>query len=182
MQSYRTKSQLPDHIEFFKRLFIRITLSLILSLVLVYITKFFFLFPYTIANDFMAPEYKKGTRVFITYLFQKDKLLIGDVVLVKLNSDSSVLLARIVGRKGDRVSLRNKKLFRNGNQIAETEKIQFTDKRSPFAGSFSKRDNLDEILIKEKTYFLLVDNRDEGLDSRELGLISQDAIIGKVLF
>ena len=92
------------------------------------------------------------------------------------------MLARVVGRKGDRVSLKNKKLFRNGNQISESDKVIFTDKRSPFAPSFSRRDNLDEILVKEKTYFLLADNRDEGIDSRELGLIAQDSILGKVLF
>ena len=101
---------------------------------------------------------------------------------MKVNSDSSVLLARVVGRKGDRISIKNKKLFRNGNQISETNFVLFTDKRSPFSGSFSKRDNLDEVLVKEKSYFLLADNRDEGIDSRELGLISQDSILGKVLF
>lgn len=182
MQNYKSKSQLPDHLEFFKRFFIRLSVSSLLSLAIVFITKFFLFFPYTIPNDFMNPEFKKGERVYITYLFQKDKLLIGDVVLVKLNPEGSVLLARVVGRKGDRVSLKNKKLFRNGNQISESDKVIFTDKRSPFAPSFSRRDNLDEILVKEKTYFLLADNRDEGIDSRELGLIAQDSILGKVLF
>lgn len=130
----------------------------------------------------MEPEIKKDSRIFLSHLFQKDKLLIGDIVFVRIN-EREALLARIVGRKGDRISIKNKKLYRNGNQIAEsTDKIHFTDKRSPFAGSFSKRDNLDEILVKDKTYFLLVDNRDEGVDSRQLGLIQQDSIIGKLLF
>lgn len=181
MTSYRTKSQLPDQIEFLKRIAIRISLSLVLAFAFVYITKFFILFPFIITNDFMTPEFKKGSRVYISYFFQKDKLLIGDVVLVKLGSDSSVLLARVVGRKGDRITLQNKKLIRNGNPISEN-KIQFTDKRSPFSASFSKRDNLEEVLVKEKTYFLLSDNRDEGIDSREYGLFFQDSIIGKVLF
>lgn len=182
MQSYKAKSQLPDHIEFFKRLFIRILISILLSLLLVYTIKYFFLFPYTITNDFMNPEFKKDSKVFITYLFQRDKLLIGDVVLVKINSEGNVLLARVVGRKGDRVSIKNKKIFRNGNQINEGTKIIFTDKRSPFSSSFSRRDNLEEILVKEKTVFVLADNRDEGVDSRELGLFPEDSIIGKLLF
>ena len=182
MQSYKAKSQLPDHIEFFKRLFIRIIVSVLLSFVLVYTIKYFILFPYTITNDFMNPEFKKGTKVFITYLFQRDKLLIGDVVLVKVNSEGNVLLARVVGRKGDRISIQNKKIFRNGNQINEGTKVLFTDKRSPFSTSFSRRDNLNEVIVKEKTFFLLADNRDEGIDSRELGLIAQDSIIGKLLF
>ena len=98
MQNYKSKSQLPDHLEFFKRFFIRLSVSFLLSLAIVYITKFFFLFPYTIPNEFMNPEFKKGSRVYITFLFQKDKLLIGDVVLVKLNPEGSVLLARVVGK------------------------------------------------------------------------------------
>ncbi len=182
MQSYKSKSQLADPVDFIKRIVIRISVSLVLALIIAYTLKFFFLFPYTIANDFMAPEFKKGSRVYMTYLFQKDKLLIGDVVLVKLNSDASVLLARVVGRKGDRVSIKNKKVFRNGNQIVEGGSVQYTDKRSAFAASFSRRDNFDEVIVKEKAYFLLADNRDEAVDSRELGLISQDSILGKVLF
>ena len=179
MKSYKPKSQLPEHLEFFKRILIRISLSLFIAVTIAYAVKFFF---YTITNEFMAPSFKKGSKVYISHLFSKDKLLIGDVILVKVNSDSSVLLARVVGRKGDRISIKNKKLFRNGNQISETNFVLFTDKRSPFSGSFSKRDNLDEVLVKEKSYFLLADNRDEGIDSRELGLISQDSILGKVLF
>ncbi|MBP9885624.1 MAG: signal peptidase I [Leptospiraceae bacterium] len=182
MKSYKPKSQLPEHLEFFKRILIRISLSLFIAVTIAYAVKFFFFFPYTITNEFMAPSFKKGSKVYISHLFSKDKLLIGDVILVKVNSDSSVLLARVVGRKGDRISIKNKKLFRNGNQISETNFVLFTDKRSPFSGSFSKRDNLDEVLVKEKSYFLLADNRDEGIDSRELGLISQDSILGKVLF
>lgn len=182
MKSYKPKSQLPEHLEFFKRILIRISLSLFLAFVIAYAVKSLLFFPFAITNDFMAPSFKKGSKVYISHLFSKDKLLIGDVVLVKLGSDSSVLLARVVGRKGDRISLKNKKLFRNGSQVSETSFVQFTDKRSPFSESFSNRDNLNEILVKEKSYFLLTDNRDEGVDSRVLGLISQDSIIGKVLF
>ena len=182
MNSYKPKTQSLEPIDIFKRIVIRISISILVAVLVAYAIKFFFLFPYTIANDFMAPTFKKESRIFITYLFSRDKLLIGDVILVKVGSDSSVLLARVVGRKGDRVSIKNKKVFRNGNQISETNLVQFTDKRSPFSSSFSRRDNLEEVIVKEKTYFLLVDNRDEGIDSRELGLVSQDSILGKVLF
>ena len=182
MKSYRPRAQNTDPVEFFKRIFIRIFLSLFIAILIAFAIKMFLFFPYTVTNDFMEPSFKKGKRYYISHLFSKDKLLIGDVVLVKVDSESSVLLARIVGRKGDRVSIKNKKLFRNGTQISEKNNLQFTDKRSPFTGSFSRRDNLEEVLIKEKTYFLLADNRDDGIDSRELGLISQDSILGKVLF
>ncbi|HMW05559.1 MAG TPA: signal peptidase I [Leptospiraceae bacterium] len=182
MHNYKSKSNLSDPVEFFKKLGIRVTISVLIAFLIAYLIKFVFFFPFTVQNDFMAPEIKKDKTIYLTHLFQKDKILIGDIVLVRIN-ENQVLLGRVMGRKGDRISIKNKKLYRNGNFIQESsDKIQFTDKRSPFASSFSKRDNLDEVLVKDKTYFLLVDNRDDGIDSRQIGLISQDSIIGKLLF
>lgn len=51
-----------------------------------------------------------------------------------------------------------------------------------FPKSFSGRDNIEEVFVKDRNFFLLSDNRDECLDSRELGLISEEKIIGKMVF
>lgn len=127
---------------------------------------------------------KKDKIIFVTPFFNKGNLKVGDVVLSKnpLNEET-VFISRIAAKSGDKIHISNKKLYRNMNPISEESKsIQFTDKRPSFPRSFSKRDNFDEVFVKDRSFFLLSDNRDESLDSRELGLISEEKIIGKMVF
>ena len=75
---------------------------------------------------------------------------------------------RIVGVPGDTVALVNGVLYVNGEAIEEA----YIEHRS--------RDNMPEITVAEGSYFVLGDNRPNSNDSRFVGQLTRDQILGKV--
>ncbi|MCE9500555.1 MAG: signal peptidase I [Leptospira sp.] len=179
----RNKESKQDSRKSIQRIIIRILISIFAGSILALTIRQFLIYPIRMENNFMAPEWKTGKLVFITPIFRKENLLIGDTVLSRSPLDPQrVFISRIAAKAGDKFEIKDKDTLRNGNPIRlNAGKVLFTDTRV-FPSSFSKRDNTGEIYVKEGTFFLLSDNRDESLDSRELGLIPESNIIGKIIF
>jgi signal peptidase I len=137
----------------------------------------FFLTPVAITTATMEPTLKMGDSAYV-YKWQKAKdLPIGEIVLAQ--RESGYLLARILGRPGDRIRLENKTLIRNGEVIPpELYPIQYKDNRPPLPADFTPRDSMAEIRVPEGHLFLLADNRDEAMDSRFIGTIPMEQIVG----
>jgi signal peptidase I len=158
------------------RIGFRLGISILISLFIVFILRTFFIFTYIIPNDSMLPNFPKDKKII---LYKSSQFFLGDVVLIQ-QSKNSAFLARIVAKEGDRIFLKDKNLNRNGNFVSE-KFVEFSDKRV-LSSRISKRDSMEEMVVTEKSYFVLVDNRDLGIDSRELGFINKKDILGKVLF
>lgn len=122
----------------------------------------------------------KGKKVFFKKNISDSNLNIGNILMVK-RGDDSIFIGRLFGKPGDKIFIEDKKISRNGVFMKDKFGV-FNDTRAPLEERLSNRDNLNEFTIKEKQYFILADNRDIGIDSRELGLVSLDSIIGKVWF
>ncbi|WP_100747375.1 signal peptidase I, partial [Leptospira ellisii] len=110
---------------------------------------------------------------------------LGDLVLAKHPTQTeTVVFLRISGKPGDTVQMKNKVLFRNQNPEDDAGSgkgftLQFEDKRGPFPASFSGRDNGEPIILKDRDYYLLCDNRDSCSDSRDFGPVPIENIVGK---
>lgn len=174
----REKQKSPKQI--LSKLILKVSILIFGAYVFIFFVKEFFMFSYIIPDSKMEPSLTKGKKVFIKKNISEKNLYINDIVLVK-NFSNEVFLSRIIARSGDKIYIEAKKVFRNGNEITSKE-IKFTDKRPPILLRISNRDFYPELNIKEKEYFLLSDNRDEAIDSRQLGAIYLDSIIGKVWF
>jgi signal peptidase I len=108
-------------------------------------------------------------------------------------------VARVVGIPGDQIQVRSGRLIRNGKLIDEPYcQIPYSKELDDFPPStqVSRSDFLRELqkqsygntLIKDKpfavpvgTYFVLNDNRNAIFDSRLVGPIKQEIIIGRVV-
>jgi signal peptidase I len=86
------------------------------------------------------------------------------------------IVKRIVGIGGDRISLRARQLYLNGEPLEEPH-VQYTE---PFfyGGEFQ------ELIVPEGTVFLLGDNRDQSKDSRfwETPFLPLELVKGRALF
>lgn len=130
----------------------------------------------------MLPTYSAEYRLYFTPIFSEKNLYIGDVVLAEHPKQKGhSFVARILGKPGDRIEIQNKELIRNGVSVLESQ-IQFEDKRPSLPVTFSHRDNLPEVYLQPGQYFLLCDNRDSCLDSRQIGPVSESQILGKMVF
>lgn len=94
--------------------------------------------------------------------------------IVVFNYNNSKLVKRIIGLPGETISYKDNQLYINNRQI---ENINLEAYTYDF-----ELEELGFKTIPEGYYFVLGDNRINSLDSRSIGLISEESILGTTNF
>lgn len=115
----------------------------------------------------------------------------GDIVIFDSEVSDKRLVKRVIGEPGDIVALKQNKLTINGKAInyktvasssssvdrienlADSTHIVRTDKQQTLQSSF------DSVLVPPGYYLVLGDNRDHSADSRMIGFVPRDEIVGR---
>jgi signal peptidase I len=135
--------------------------------------------PILIDSVAMEPTLTAGKSYMMQTWVNPKNLILGDIVLCKL--ESGVIASRILGKPGDRIRIDQKIIYRNGEALpSNLYPAIFKDERQSLPISFTERDTKEEIRIPEHQFFLIGDNRDESMDSRHLGSIPQDCVLGRI--
>lgn len=103
----------------------------------------------------------------ISYRFDDIKRF--DIVVIKYNDE--YLIKRVIGLPNEKVEYKNNKLYINNKKVNENfyhEKTEDFDLES-----------LDATKVCSDCYIVLGDNRANSMDSRIIGFISREDIIGK---
>lgn len=138
-----------------------------------------FITPYTITDDSMMPNLKKGDIIFI---HKTNNYAFGDIILFKSPVEpEKVLLKRVVAKAGDIVEVKNKVFYRNNTKVNFKWNTISPDLRI-FPLNYSTRDIYPLIKIKQGTFFVLGDNLDTSMDSRAFGPVREDSIIGIMVY
>ncbi len=106
----------------------------------------------------------------ISYHFRKIKRF--DIVVIDL--DNEFIIKRVIGLPGEHIEYKDDTLYVNGKKIEEDFYHKKTD-------DFSLED-LDSTEVPEDCYFVLGDNRQNSMDSRIIGFIPKDKIMGLTSF
>lgn len=132
-----------------------------------------------ISNETMVPALLPGDHVIAhRAAYHEAEPQRGDVVVYRYPDENGTLfLHRVIGVPGDRIDVHNQVVSRNEETVAEPY-AQHTD-RSSMAGNV--RDNLGPVIVPPDAYFVLGDNREESLDSRFLGPINKEYILGRAV-
>ncbi len=99
----------------------------------------------------------------------------GDIISLDYE-DTKYLIKRIIGLPGETVEIKNNELYINNTLYEEDylpDDLVYPD--------FSLSD-LGYSVIPDDMYLVLGDNREDSLDSREIGLIKKEEINGKIIF
>lgn len=133
-----------------------------------------------ISNEAMVPALLPGDHVIAhRAAYHAAEPQRGAVVVYRYPGENGTLfLHRVIGIPGDRIAIRHQVVSVNEETLTEPD-VQHTD-RSSMAGNV--RDNLMPMTVPPDAYFVLGDNREESLDSRFLGPISKEHILGQALF
>lgn len=153
-----------------RRLFPPSGFSILLALTLVVVFIRLFLFsPYTVHGESMSPSLKGEERIIVNKLkYRIDPPDYGEIVVFQ--SEGKNLIKRVIGLPGDVIHIENGYVFRNGKRLEEpyiNEKVQ---------GFLQQTE-----VIKDHV-FVLGDNRNNSLDSRQIGLIPMDQVVGRADF
>jgi signal peptidase I len=131
----------------------------------------------------MEPNYHSGERILVDRITKNiSPLKRGEVVVFYPPSDDSKhYIKRVVGIPGDIFKIINCEVVvtRNGEHYFLDEEY-LSDSVCTEAGSSIREGR--SIKLEEGEYVLLGDNRGQSLDSRNLGTIEKDRIIGRVVF
>lgn len=160
---------LRDVKEFLKDTFKYILTIVVVLVIIVYIASL-----QQIVGSSMMPNYQNKD----IYLLEKYYYKVFDIErfdVVSLNYDAEkYLVKRIIGLPGEKVEYLHNDLYIN-NVLIEEEFMAQDEYTEDF-----KLDELGYKVIPEDMYLVLGDNRDDSLDSRDIGLIKKEDILGRI--
>ncbi|VUD40490.1 Signal peptidase I [Thalassocella blandensis] len=115
----------------------------------------------------------------------------GDIVIFESQAADKRLVKRVVGLPGEKVELRANKLIINGQPVAYRREAMYTDftlKQEALPGQShlirieaqaSPLSNMSAVTVPPGHYLVMGDNRDNSADSRVIGFVPRDEIIGR---
>lgn len=148
---------------------------LLLAFPLLFINYLFLFRPVQISGNAMNPNYVNG-QYYITNI-QYGSLNKEDVVVFGYpNKRDKSYIKRVIGFPGDTLMISNGNVYVNNQLLDESEYIGAEIRT--YGGTFLKEGQ--SITVPEGSYFVMGDNRLESKDSRELGFVPKENIVGKV--
>lgn len=129
----------------------------------------------------------------------------GDVVVLKSPENGRRLIKRVIGEPGDALALRGNRLYVNGRRAeyapidgkiaeridAEADPLRRTiawegigEERYPVmvTPALHRRGaDFGSMVVPEGHYFMMGDNRDESRDSRAIGAVARELILGRAV-
>lgn len=137
----------------------------IIILIVVILIRSFIITPAIVNGDSMKDTLLDNEVVLVNKIsLRTSGLKRFDVVVIK--SSEGTIVKRVIALPGEKVEYKNNVLYINDKKI-KTQKFKNTE-------------DFKYEKIEKNHYYVLGDNRDVSLDSRAIGTISEEEIIGKV--
>lgn len=176
----KTKSKIREFIEAI------LTAFLIAAFIISFVVQAF-----KIPSGSMIPTLLVGDHLFVNKFiygvkipfFRKTIIPItdpkrGDIVVFIYPQDRSKdFIKRVIGTAGDKIEMKNKKLFINDQAYADPYGV-YNDSMI-YPGTAQPRDNFGPVIVPKDSLFVMGDNRDHSLDSRFWGFVDLQDVQGK---
>jgi signal peptidase I len=150
--------------------------GLLIDNVTTWATKRFYVQSYNIPSGAMIPTLKIGDHIIANkFIYRFDKPKTGDIIIFQYPKDPNrQFIKRVVAIGGDKIEIKNKKLYVNNTLIKEPYVVHGDTKTE-----IAQRDNYGPFIVPQDSFFVMGDNRDYSYDSRFWGFVTIDAVQGK---
>ena len=158
--------------------------ALVIAIILATVIRQFFFAPIVVDGFSMMPTLKDTDRMIVN----KFSYIIGEpdrfdiIVFQAPEGKGRAYIKRVIGLPGDKVEYKDDTLYINDKAYDESYleeyKAQLID-NGPLTEPFTLTDIIDQETVPEDHLFVMGDNRRFSKDSRHIGVISYDKVIGK---
>ena len=143
---------------------------------------FFFCWPFQVQGLSMSETLRDNDRIVVSRLSAlTDSFSRGDLAVCRIldSSREEIVVKRIVGLPGDHVFIEGGRLFLNGRLAEEPYLLQTVNAETGTANIMETEGEVD-ILLAHDEYFVMGDNRALSFDSRVVGPVNRQAVVGRV--
>jgi len=165
--------------------------SIIIAILIALFIRTFIICAYKIPSESMKPTLLIGDHILVNKFIYGVKIPLlrttvipmkqpqqGDIIVFIYPHDRSKdFIKRVIGVAGDKIEIRNKKIFINDKEFSDPYGT-YTDTRV-YLDITQPRDNFGPVTVPEKSLFVMGDNRDNSMDSRFWGFVNLRDVEGK---
>jgi signal peptidase I len=176
----KQKSKVKEYVE-----------SIIIAILIALFIRTFIICAYKIPSESMVPTLLVGDHILVNKFMYGVKIPLlrkiiipgkdpkrNDIVVFIFPKDRSKdFIKRVIGVGGDKIEIKNKKIFINDKPYNDTFGI-YSDNVILLA-AIETRDNYGPVTVPKNSLFVMGDNRDRSLDSRFWGFVDLKDVEGK---
>lgn len=140
--------------------FIKELIPYVIILIVVIVIRTYLVTPIMVSGPSMKPTLDGGEVMILNKLGKIDRY---DVVVVDIKTED--IIKRVIAMPGETISCEDGVIYVNDKKIDDKYGMGVTS-------------NFDKIELKDDEYFVLGDNREDSLDSEELGPMKEEQIKG----
>lgn len=126
---------------------------IVIAIILAFLINKFLIFKVKIPSESMVPTLNVGDRLFVTRIYNLEKLKRGDILVFHSEEKNEDMIKRLIGLPGDIIVISDGIVTVNGETLDE----DYIGTADNYSGEFT---------VPEGKYFFLGDNRYWSLDSR----------------
>lgn len=154
--------------------------AIVIALILAILIRTFLFAPIIVKGESMVPTLQNSEQMIVNkigYVFSEPKRF--DIVVFHANEEQDYI-KRVIGLPGDHIEYIDDTLYINGKPYEEDYLDPLKEQLdTKLTYDFTLEELTNESTVPEGYLFVMGDNRQYSLDSRDLGFISMDEVVGK---
>ena len=161
--------------------------AVVIALLVAFVVRTFIFTPIVVDGKSMNPTLNNEDRMIVTKIGKLERF---DIIVFHANEKEDYI-KRIIGLPGDKLEYKNDVLYINGKAYEEKYLNQEKKRLKEELGedvllteNFTLEDYTQYKTVPDNTLFVMGDNRRDSKDSRQIGVIPIDKVLGttKIVF